>query len=77
MSVAPDPAGRSGKSPEGFGRIGLSNDAFQDRRCAHQMDYGEDRPRVYRRLGCDEKLATTLPAYAGFLADFSASSASC
>src|SRR5262245_23723855 len=44
------PPGKSGKSPEGFGRFGLRNDAFQDVRCAPDIDPVEDRSHVRCRL---------------------------
>ena len=44
------PCGKSGKGPEGFGRFGLRNDAFQDLRCAPHIDPVEDRSCVCWRL---------------------------
>src|SRR5262249_5271774 len=44
------PTGKSGKSPEGFGRFGLRNDAFQHTGCAPDIDPVEDRSHVRCRL---------------------------
>ena len=69
------PPSRSGKNLKGFGWFSLRDDAFQDRRYAPPHRPRRDRSGVFRRFGCDKKLATTPPVRLGSVAEFSPSGA--
>jgi len=50
LQLPRSPCGKSGKGPEGFGRLGLCNDAFKNSGHTPQIDPVEDRSCVRWRL---------------------------